>query len=570
MSVWTFNGTAAADLRISGVQRTLRSRATDTLSFVVAQAADSAPIFAHGASVRVLRNDVGFFTGRVTGIEPVADAQGERVLYTLSGPWWYLDHCIFEVEWKVWDGAWTTASTSRVILGQDVTGARLTVAQQVAQIVQHAVDRGAPMDIGTISAAVTPPLDEATDLTCDEAIQRMLRWAPDAVSWFDYTPTKPVLHIRRHSELTVVSISLAQPVNPTPSTARIIEHSISPLHDLQIPGIRIRFERTDEADGANYSSVAEQVAGDPDEFGALSMTMNLEGGRSISQRLATEDLPASTGNVAWWEGRCLPLKGLQNLTLTDVVPAAWPLPRELVEGTVPEWLQDQVSTFDLTVTAKASGVTADGGTTIKDMPVEVRIICTDGDSRVYRHITAGGETAPAGLAAAVFAALSRLQYSGRLVYVQDECGGVLRPGYRLNVLGGRAEWATMGEAIASVTEDIDRGRTHVEFGPPVYLSPADWLELCRAMRIRGQAVSAQRRVSGVVDADAPLDGGPGPVRVPGAGLVPYEKLTIAGYGGAKIVLDPTQGTHRQVYSVVETNGVREYKPDWVRARPPTP
>lgn len=90
------------------------------------------------------------------------------------------------------------------------------------------------------------------------------------------------------------------------------------------------------------------------------------------------------------------------------------------------------------------------------------------------------------------------------------------------------------------------------------------------MRIRGQAVSAQRRVSGEWGADSPMDGGPGPVRVPGAGLVPYEKLTIASYGGNKIILDPTQGTHRQVYSVVETNGVLEYKPDWVRAHPPTP
>lgn len=95
-----------------------------------------------------------------------------------------------------------------------------------------------------------------------------------------------------------------------------------------------------------------------------------------------------------------------------------------------------------------------------------------------------GETAPAGLAAAYWAALQVVQWEGAVRLLEENCTGTLRPGKVLNISNGRAEWATMRAVVQTVTEDLFSGETVAQLGPPEHLAPQDFVQQQQIARLR--------------------------------------------------------------------------------------
>ena len=93
---WTFNGVPAADLGISGLVITRRSQAADTATFEIAAPFDGALPFAHGDMVSIRCDGAQRFYGRVVAVPRVGRPDTERLVYTLAGPWWHLEHCVME------------------------------------------------------------------------------------------------------------------------------------------------------------------------------------------------------------------------------------------------------------------------------------------------------------------------------------------------------------------------------------------------------------------------------------------------------------------------------------------
>lgn len=541
-TAYTFNGADGAELSISGIRRTLVSQAADTLSFSMTRLADEDAEFSVGSTVTVRRvsgaTTTVIFVGRVISVVPEASATTERQRVTLAGPWWYLEHCVFEQLWTVWNGSgFVAARKSRVILGQTAAGARQSLGAQIEEAVDWAADRGAPLQLGELDLEAVAPLDEAVDATCAEVIGRMLRWVPDAVTWFDYTTSPPTLHIRRVADLAAVELEVGKDFIQT--------LEVRPRYDLQVPGVRIRFERTDDVDGAPCLLLAEQTAGNPDAFGALSMTVDLDGGSLVTQKIKTADLAASVANAAWWKAKLPWLAEVNSLVIGGVTGVPEALPRELVEGEIPSWMEANpwnIESQEVEISALVSGTMFSGTQSFDNQKVSVRVLATNARTKKYTNVEAAGETAPAGLAAALYSSIHTLIWEGEVRLLERECMGRPAPGCKLRLTGSvQHAWATLDSAVVRVSEELDEGVTVCEFGPPRYLGGGDWLELLRCNRLRQTARSAVRRTTGAGGGQE--SGGPGRVDSGSGGLPRFMKFTVGqpGSGSAGVELSPGDG-----------------------------
>jgi hypothetical protein len=175
------------------------------------------------------------------------------------------------------------------------------------------------------------------------------------------------------------------------------------------------------------------------------------------------------------------------------------------------------------------------------------VIATDAESKIYKKLGSfePGEPVPSGLAAALLASFSELQYDGQIVLDQEECASGLAPGTVLNLTGGRAEWAAMRAVVQQVTEDVTLGRTTVTVGPARHLGPADLVTLLRALRSRKVSTGWAMRKTGdsASNGSTVKLGGKDARRDASSGAGTTKNMTLAkktGENTQKITLDPAE------------------------------
>ena len=577
---WTINGAAASTLGVSGLAIAYANQTPDRATFTAPAAAiDSSPLFAYKEALVIARGATVFFRGIVLSIPAQGSAAAESVSYEAVGPWWHLEHCIYQQKWKSYDtslGELTDRDKSRVILCQDADGDRITTGAQILDALNVAIAAGAPISVGTIDADLQIPWEEALDISCAEVIRRMLRLSPDCVCWFDYSSGGAVFHCRRRANLSAVTLSLA-------GAAGVQDVSITPRYDLQIPGIIIRYEKTHKVGSATYATLEEDTAGDTAQLDTLITTVELSGhsGQLLTQKIVTSDWGGLT-DKPFWKANLPWLEAIADADFTvSSATRDTELPRYLTEGNIPDW-----STKDAeedTLTAKIDYTVRDpaGNAVEVKRGREVTVTKTStnastGTLRRYEEESAE-EPTPVGLAAAIYAAVSTLQYDGALTLVESECTRPLSVGNRLHLSGALTAWATMGAIVQRCRLDIDVGTTQIEFGPPAHLGVDDLLTLLRALRSRKVAYSAPERVSGE-PADnqraVPL-GGPAPRNEAGAGGGETTRLVVQGYTGggtdltAQIDLDCADMGEADIGKVVQMqpatgDGVPVARLEWPR------
>ena len=108
---------------------------------------------------------------------------------------------------------------------------------------------------GNMQTVLRAPLDSVNDITCADAMRRMLRWigpTGSPVVWFDYTTTPPTLHISTRDQLPSVSL---------PLIGQSAGFKIKRRDDL-IPGcIALKFRVVGTVSGAQYTEVINDIAG---------------------------------------------------------------------------------------------------------------------------------------------------------------------------------------------------------------------------------------------------------------------------------------------------------------------
>ncbi|MDR2200996.1 MAG: hypothetical protein LBN94_02730 [Puniceicoccales bacterium] len=484
-----------AEWGISGVVRKLKNQSVDSVTFKVAgNAIDGVPPFEPRKEIQIFHHNQRWFRGLVTKTPVYASAGEEFQCYTLSGPWWYLDNIIYQQLWKEPSDSNDDNSTlndvhrSHLILGQDVDGNAISIGEQLEDIIAYVnlavgydvIALGEDMDL-----PVQIPFDECKDLSCSEAIHRLLRWIPDSMVYFDYGPIVPVLHVTRREQLDATEFSIGE----------LSEFSLLPRHDLQLQAVVLKFEKTHKSSGRTWKTVEVQCApanATGSETQALVMTIELEGAQStyIKQDIETAMIQISSAN--WWRNHLPGLQNISNLVIEEPERNGT-LANELISGSVADWMDCTVEQD--VVRAKISYETEDE--IVYGRAVAVKINSTNAQSKTYRNLVSyvGEENVPPNLAEHIYQGVSVLQYEGSIKVIQREIEDTFL-GKVINLTGGRLEWETMNAVVQSVEENLDRGETHIILGPAKHLGPDDLSELTKSNRNRFSSRNFHSRSSG--------------------------------------------------------------------------
>jgi hypothetical protein len=446
---YSIGGTTLAARQITGARCQLVNGGMDTLALT--QTKDSvlaADDWEEDALVTVLKGETPVYRGRVLPTEENSEATLHRQI-VLGGGWLELtrhQYC------QLWMRGWTAELTTsledalglsvetflavtwaagpggrvpfgRVILGADpVTynpenpqANRITTGAQIRAIVEWAIEKGAALQIGSISDGILAPTEEASDLTCAEAITRLCRWTPGAVVWFDYSVSPAAFHFTTYDALTGADV----PANSFDGSGAF---RCGQNRSASLAGVVIQYR-------VEAKKINENVV------------LTLRGGRQLT-------FPAAA-------------LGLTERVTADYVSYAYP------EGAEP------------------------GAARVAALTFETDDMATEPD------LTVAGYT----LARAIYEQANALAWRGSGTLYGDDVPRTVGLGRKLNITGGRAEWATMGAPIQAVTDVWERGRRILTWGPPRQLGSADLAALLAANRRRRPATRDQQKQQGTGGSD---------------------------------------------------------------------
>lgn len=491
-----------ADWGMEDVQVRFTSLDADTLQFRrVGAAVDSDELLAYGAPVVLLRDAVPVFTGQRVLVPGEASEAGEDQGYTFLGPWDWLNRNTYKSLWTGGiGGVLTTIYTSHIIQ----TG---SLQQIITAVVNYAIARGAPLQLGTVDIPTTPPVTEYVDKTCAGVIRDVLQYAPDAIAWFDYSTTPPTFHVRQRSNLTPVSLKLPTATDQTGITIDTLR--IVPLTNLQVPSVEITCEITSQVDGEEkFSFYRENYP--PGSTGledaAVNSTINLQGFSATHVTGYVEAATIETGSLAWWtnhlpkladprvSGLALVAGSIERQGLNGAEAAN--LPREIVDGQAAEWMVNpdgsDIEWDDEIIVARFDfNFADDDGLEVLKFKAErfaVRVRTTNAPVGPTDYSTLetfeAADPIPTGLAQYLYDSLSPLHYEVNLRTLEEEITGRVQPRNLLNLTNGKTAWATMNAVVQEVIWQIDSGTTQITAGPPKHLTLSDLLSLMKANRGR--------------------------------------------------------------------------------------
>ena len=494
-AVWTImdaNGVeqSVAAWGLCEVTRERINQEPDVVTFrAEATLSDADPIFAPGSTVRIFQNGTPWFYGRVVQVPGRASANEDDQFYRLAGPWWHLDNIVFQQAWLTTNGtavALIPTNKSRLVLGQAADGSKLATGAAILEVLSYAITRGAPMTVGAVTPNAIAPYAEALDLSCGEVIRNFLRWTPDAMAAFDYATTPyPTLSIHLRADAATLTL----PAYGAPISGL----ELTPRNDLQVPAVVLKFEQTNDIENDTFTSLIVQPApptATGDELGAMVMTLDLSGARATYQQQPVQTAPipqsdTTPGVVDWWQAKFPWLtdfadtdmnvvSGTQSVTLEDAANypgvAVSDVPNELQRGSIAVWMDLIAAPLMVSATMQFTGAATDESSAVFDAMNQrilyTRVMGTNAETQTYSRLTSetAAEPVPEGLAQALYAALSVLQYDGVLELTEQECSGLGAPGLLLSLSGGRAEWATMAAQIQRVEEKLDLGQTKITVG----------------------------------------------------------------------------------------------------------
>ncbi len=554
---WKINGSTLTALGLKNLRLMLFNMQADECAFDDPGAAfDADLVFAYGTDIVVTWNnggaDVCVFRGSVAETPRFLGAKAESIKYKALGRWRDLERIPFVQQFKIADTPSNPASTlsnlplGLLILHQGDNGASALLSVSLTYVINSAIDAGAAIALGTVGAglAFAVPWDEATDLSCADAIKRLLQLTPDVVASWDYTVNPPAVSFTRRANLTAVNLPVATAGAGGLGTAYapLDTVTLTPLYHLQASGVYLIYVRTDRTDGTPWLLVAvDKYPGGTtaNQKDAITRTIKLTGAvtqnTSLSQDVTTAALPSAAlqidtlvtaaidaGNFAtlstFWTKHCphlmaagITIKGFrhghQAPTSNDAASPNAACVRELLAGSITDWMINdqsiQVEEQNVRCQIRYDVITDvnTGAIERKEENLSIQITATNASTNTYTELQdtsyTAPETAPAGLAQAIYNGVSQLHYDGSFDLVGYDPPLTVGVGNTVNLTGSRAEWTGMIAVVQRVSLDVDLGRTTVNVGWPRQLMPADLMAVWRANRTRRPVEDAGARNTGL-------------------------------------------------------------------------
>jgi hypothetical protein len=540
------------------------SLAPDVLELTV-ETADALTVdpWGYGDTIEVFKDSVRYFLGTVATLPKRGTADAHTITYRIEGPWSYLERTTFQQDWgqiNSAEDAIEQVARARVLMGMDDDGNVISTGAQIQAILEYVRDAvGAPYVIGSSPTGVNAWTSDSTGETAADLIRRLMAWNPKEVSYFDYTTTIPTLYIGPPPTLLGVTIDTATNKNVT-------SLSYTNREDLIPDSVVFFYERDHDFNGSITTKTERQAyptIGPYSGPGVVTSTISLRGAKRTTQeaRIHAETLPSGSSSAGganqdleeFWK-RKLPWLAKEDPPGSPTFPQArWIVldhtitvdeqgtrppslisgdpvtidtdvtqyPRELINGTVEEWMN--VKTADLLVTATIAIDPTDptdeekrvftqqkriGGRTYLIYQADIRITGTDATSKIYRNVieASAAEATPSGLAQDYYNNLQGPHYEGNvsLMEPEDSVTSGLQVGAPLTIdIDGTT--VVPNGLIQEVVEQHRDGAISqsVRFGPPQHLSPQDFLEKLRIARaLPKSTITAGERTQGEAASEA--------------------------------------------------------------------
>ncbi len=446
------------------------------------------------------------------------------------GPWRRMSRLPLTQLWTMMvertvDGVTASAleqvGSSRVVLNQGDTGLPVTLRAQVLEILAAAAARGiiaapAAGDVAAIPEGMTLPYDEARDLTCAQALARVMRFTPALAVRFDYAANPPALRIVAPSEdnaAWLADFALDGALLEVKET----QSGLPPL------GCQLEITVTGSVDGSAYAFSSAQSAGDTsDPERTLRAVLPVSGAQSSADRrrldIVTHEIPSDLASEAFWrmwhaDLRLIPSAALKirNASRTGVgdlshyprfLATAGVGTAELEEAGIAHFRAERLL-CTAAVTPTVQTADAEGAaqsiehTETADLSLE--IIATDAETKTYRWTASSdstaGETVPLGLAAALLDA-------HRADGLSAEVLCALKAGADLPRIGDTRN----GLTAHGVSVDCRALTASVGFGPPAALGPVDLAGFLSGFRNVNRSTIHTSRATGGDSGSSEADG----------------------------------------------------------------
>lgn len=464
---------------------------------------------------------VKWFEGRRLVVPAQASPSDESQAYTFANAWEWLETNIFQQPW--FGGVFTSHI---IVIG--------SVGFNLKVVLDYAIAQGCPIayvqgDLDLL--LVTPPANEVTGKTCAGVITDLLQFAPDTVTYFDYTTSPATIRFRQRPALTAIPLRTAdsaQALGTKVQGLRIVSRE-----DLRVPSVKICFETLQTVNGQ------QRLIPDVDiyppgatgrEDGALSDTIILQGANvtTVEASLLCETIV--TSDLNWWkkvapilaDPRIKPgtLQLVPN-SLTRVGADGAPslgFARWIIEGQAEDWMinpdnsavdwQEEViqARFSYEIheqQAPQSDVTKIRFEVAQLVTVNLTATNAPTGETFYNSIATIEEGDPPviGLAQYLYGSLNPLHYEAGFQLLEEEVSFAIRVGHVCNLFGSaRTALETMRALVQGAVYSIDDGLTSVSCGPPRHLSITDILALLRANRLRRRWTNPDTQTDGTISA----------------------------------------------------------------------
>lgn len=434
------------------------------------------------------------FAGSCCDISASIAGSREIFTYTFKNAWLDLQEMPFLQEWLCVGMSDTefkpfNVLKSKNLFGLDYEGKRVNSASHIAEIIDYASKNGVSISLGDCEASTQFPSYEIRDLTCEQALLKILKWSPDIVSYFDYTQNPPALNLKKRSLLP----------EKNPPIGKIKSLNYAPCRDLQVENVNIIYERTHTIDGETYSSFESDTYPSSDNANlknCLSFTVELSGKRAntLVQKIEAENI--DTDSPDWWKSKAPFLNEYEGCIISiDNVKRVSSLPRELISGTVMEWMLKSVErdiiTADVSIYKDNSKILT--------KKITIKLIATDASNQTYSNVsvTQYSEPTPVGVAKNLYESLCDLQYKGSMSLIDESGENYLASKLKME---GKFENAVVYESRL----DLFSKNLTLNFGPQKYLQGADFVELYRIPKGRLASANTSRNSAKEIK-DAPIE-----------------------------------------------------------------
>lgn len=466
-----------AEWHLFNVHRHTVNQGSDTFFFQVEEGTSA---FDCDEVVDIFRDNVRYFSGKITQIPCTYSTQNAYKMYIVSGTYDYLQHLVFQQSWQYLksNNSEETMPITRslCILGQDEAGKSITAKQCIESIIQYAKKHKVPIECGGITDFdFYFPCETIKDCSCAEALQKILHWAPDTIIWMDYSTPLPTVHFSRHKALRATTLAFST----------LSEFSLIPRNDLKISAVVLKYEHTHSNETGSWKTTtldAYPTNATGEELNALVLTIELEGTRTHIQEQWIVANPIQIDSIDWWKQHFPTLASIPSdkIQITNVKRTC-NHPNELIEGAIAPWMHCQAE-YE-TITAQISYTTANAS--VQNQPIALKLCSTNATTKTYRKficLNAGVEP-PKNLAKILYESTHCLQHEATAKLIQAEVGSSFM-GQKISITGGNPAWGSLQLPVQEENIHIDSGTTWLKLGAPKQLGPNDLVQLMHTNRTR--------------------------------------------------------------------------------------